>query len=159
MIVGGEDVIAYKNTDRKTFVLYPRGKAFITRLSGQVTARRGSNLIRTSENLQSEIRRGDAICIDRHWFRVSSLVGNGNMREQTQRSTAPLSVTSDKEMSDKNVYYESYTAEVGFLSIAVSVSSHTEYLMTTCSRYRWMETMMARPQPQRGRNDMAAQMT
>lgn len=63
MIVGGEDVIAIKNTDKKTFVMYPRGKPFYTRLSGTITAKPNQFYVQTSESLLDEIRRGDAVSV------------------------------------------------------------------------------------------------
>ena len=43
-------------------------------------------------------------------YRVDSTIGSGNTGEQTQRSAAPPSVTLDKPLSDKNVYYNTYNA-------------------------------------------------
>lgn len=77
LMVGGEDVIACKNKDKKTFALYPRGKPFYTRLSGTCQVTRGRSLIKTSESLLNEIRRGDSICMtsNNSWYRVSCSVG------------------------------------------------------------------------------------
>lgn len=112
LIIGGELVIACKNKEKKSFVIYPRGKAFLTKLSGNVTGVKTSNLLKTSTSLVNEIRRGDAICIDREWYRVSCTIGQGLEREQRQRSTAPLSVSSDKELSDRNIYHEPFTETI-----------------------------------------------
>lgn len=55
-IIGG-DVIATKNKELKSIVLYPRGDAFYTKLSGIVTACPGKSSIQTSVSLLDEIRR------------------------------------------------------------------------------------------------------
>ena len=60
LIIGG-DIIACKNKALKSLVLFPRGQPFYTELSGTITAVPGSNLVKTSLDLTSEIRRGDAI--------------------------------------------------------------------------------------------------
>ncbi len=44
MIVGGE-IIANKNRELKSLVLYPRGVPFLTTLSGTVTATLGQQLV------------------------------------------------------------------------------------------------------------------
>jgi len=108
MIVGGE-IIAIKNKDSKTLVLYPRGKAFLTGLSGQITAIPARQSVTTTITAKDEIRRGEAIRIGHEWYRVSCAVGSGNTSEQTQRSTAPPSVTLDKDLSEKNNYYLRFT--------------------------------------------------
>jgi hypothetical protein len=114
MIVGGK-LIACKNTEKKTIVLYPRGKPFLTTLPGTVTATPGKQIITTSANTTEAIRRGDAICIHQNnasdygsWYRVSSGTDSAN---EAQRAKAPLSVTSDKEMSKRNVYSEEFDAK------------------------------------------------
>ena len=111
LIVGGEEVMAVNNKDKKTFALYPRGKPFLTKLSGTCNAVQGEPMVKTTESLIGEIRRGDAINIEGRWFRVSCSVGRGLEREQSHRSKPPLSVTSDKELSDKNVYFQPFTNE------------------------------------------------
>jgi hypothetical protein len=62
LIIGG-DIIACKNKAMKSFVLYPRGTPFLTILTGVVTAVPASSLVKTSQDLTTEIRRGDAICV------------------------------------------------------------------------------------------------
>jgi hypothetical protein len=109
MIVGGE-IIAISNKDKKTFILFPRGTPYYSQLSGTITASRGQQNIMTTENLTSEVRRGEAIKVGPYWYRLSCAVGSGSEREQTQRSTAPLSVTLDKEMSESNVYCSPFNA-------------------------------------------------
>lgn len=111
LIIGGE-IIANKNKEIKSLVLYPRGISFLSRLSGTVTATQGKQLIDTSVSLLPEIRRGEAIQVDEVWYRVSSAIGSGAAHQQNQRSTAPTSVTSDRDMSDKNVYCDPYTEHV-----------------------------------------------
>ena len=140
LIVGG-DIIALKNKEKKSYVMYPRGKAYLTELSGNVKAKPGSLEIETKSNLSDEIRRGDAIKIDQTWFRVSSSTNDNN-----QRAAAPFSVTSDKELSDKNVYiYEfnekklpldgEYDGEIVFGGRAVRHGT------TNDIRKAWFDTM------------------
>ena len=107
LIVGG-DIIAVKNKEFKA-VLFPRGQPFLTRLSGDVTAEPGSMDLITSVDLRSEIRRGDAIRVGIRgdWYRVSSAAPAGR---ELERQTAPLSVTSERDMSDKNVYRDDFEA-------------------------------------------------
>ena len=105
MVVGGE-VIAVSNKDLKAKVLFPRNEPFLSKLSGTVTAIPGKQLVDTNQSLISEIKRGEAIKVDEYWYRISSSVGTG---AQNQRSIPPLSVSSDKEMSDRNVYSEIFT--------------------------------------------------
>lgn len=108
LIVGG-DIIAAKNKEKQTLVLYPRGDRFYSRLSGTVTATPGEQIIATSANLCEEIRRGEAIQVGDCWYRVDSTIGSGAAGEQTQRSTAPPSVTLEKDLSDRNKYYNPFT--------------------------------------------------
>ena len=59
-------------------VLYPRGKRFLSRLSGTVTAVPGRQAVVTSANLRDEIRRGEAIqvrlgCLQVHCEPFSTL--------------------------------------------------------------------------------------
>lgn len=103
MIIGGE-VIAIKNKETKNTVLFPRGRPFLTTLSGTVTATPCDQVLSTSMDLTPEIRRGDAILVGDSWFRVSSAVGkNAN---QPARARAPLSVSSVQEISERNVYID-----------------------------------------------------
>ena len=60
LIIGG-DIIASRNKEKRSMVLYPRGKRFLSRLSGTVTAVPGKQCMVTSANLRDEIRRGEAI--------------------------------------------------------------------------------------------------
>jgi hypothetical protein len=109
MIIGGE-IIAISNKDKKTFILFPRGVPFYSQLTGTVTAYQGKQNIDISDDIRGEIRRGEAIKVGEYWYRVSCAVGSGSIHEQTQKSTAPLSVTLDKEMSADNIYTQSYSA-------------------------------------------------
>jgi hypothetical protein len=106
MILGGE-VIACKNSEKKSMVLFPRGQAFLTKLTGDVTAKPSSNLVETSHNVQNEIRRGDAVRVGDSWFRVSSAIRNGS---SVERSKMPPSVTSDKAWPDRLVFFDEFNA-------------------------------------------------
>ena len=108
IIVAGK-LIAIKNSEKKTIVLYPRGKPFLTELPGTATAQPGKQMVATSESMCEAVRRGDAICIGESWYRVSPATDQAHVAE---RAKAPLSVTSDKEMSKRNVYSEEYTDRV-----------------------------------------------
>ena len=110
LIIGG-DIIASKNKEKQCLVLYPRGERFLSRLSGTVTATPGQQIIATSANLCEEIRRGEAIKVDDYWYRVDSAVGSGSAGDQTQRSTAPPSVTLEKDLSDRNKYCNAFTSK------------------------------------------------
>lgn len=140
LIVGG-DIIALKNKEKKSYVMYPRGKAYLTELSKTIKAKPGSLDIDTKSCLTDEIRRGDAIKIHQTWFRVSSSTNDNN-----QRAAAPFSVTSDKELSEKNVYiYEfdgkklpldgEYDGEMEFEGRAIRHGT------TNDIRTAWFETM------------------
>lgn len=111
MLVGGE-CIAIRNQEAKSLNLYPRGSVFLTPLSGTVRAKPGSNMIETTADLTKEIRRGEAIRIANIWYRVSSLIGGGTATEQLQRSKAPPSVTSDRDLSSKNQYFHVFDAKM-----------------------------------------------
>lgn len=110
LIVGGE-IIAHHNRVSHSLILYPRGPKFLTRLSGIVTATPGDQLVKTSASLTDEVRRGEAIKVGNHWYRVSSAVGTGNASDQTSTAKAPPTVTLDKDLPSKNVYAIPYTAE------------------------------------------------
>lgn len=46
-------IIALKNRDLKTLILYPRGDPFYSRLSGTITAKPREAIVETSTDLQS----------------------------------------------------------------------------------------------------------
>ena len=50
----------------------------------------------------TQVRRGEAIQIGGTWFRVSSAVKEGPLKDQPARATAPLSVVSLKDLSKRN---------------------------------------------------------
>jgi hypothetical protein len=104
MIRGGE-IIGVENKTLKDFVLFSRGaQPFYSALSGTVTAKHDEKVVTTSEDLTTEVRRGEAVLVGQFWYRVSSEVHVGAKQSQPQRARAPASVTMDKEMSDKNEY-------------------------------------------------------
>lgn len=125
MIDGGE-IIAIKNNDMKTFVLYPRKTPFLTELTGEVQIEPSNNIVSDSNNeiqrsseagrdgsrptdFLKEIRRGEAVQIGESWYRVSSTIRKGLEREQLKRSKPPLSVTLNKELSSLNEYTDEFT--------------------------------------------------
>lgn len=90
MIVGG-DIIAIKNKELKSLVLYPRGRPFLVELSAPVTARPGEVSVTTAAPLKGEMRRGEAVKIGDYWYRVStSAKGAGS-------ANRPTSVLLDKD--------------------------------------------------------------
>ena len=101
MIRSGE-IIAVKSQEKNTEVLFPRGERFLTRLPGRVIAPIGEEIIETTEPLHTSIRRGDAIQVGTQWFRVSSMIRQNGT--QPARAQAPKSVTSIKDLSERNEY-------------------------------------------------------
>ena len=110
-IVSG-DIIAIKNRISKELILYPRMKAFLTRLSGNVQVTAGSNLVVTDNNLTNEIYRGEAICLDNsYWYRVSCATSNN----ENASNNAPTSVSLEKELPinlTRHSYVCPFTARV-----------------------------------------------
>ncbi len=104
-IQGGE-VIAVKHKEHNTVLLYRRGEKFLTELSGTVSIEPRSKVATTTEPLSAELRRGEAVRLDKQWVRVSSEVGS-----TTLRSLPPESVTADKDMSSRNVYLYDFGPE------------------------------------------------
>jgi hypothetical protein len=80
--------------------------------AGAVTATPGQQMVRSSVSLLGEIRRGEAVQVGDSWYRVGSAIGSGAAGEQVQRAAAPASVTADRDMSERNVYCDPYTAEL-----------------------------------------------
>ena len=58
--------------------------------------------LETDIDPQSQIRRGEAIQIGGHWFRVSSAVKEGSIKDQPARAQAPLSVVMLQDLSKRN---------------------------------------------------------
>jgi hypothetical protein len=110
MILCGE-VIACKNKEAKDIVLFPRGPKFLSALSGTITAYPMRQMIRTSDNLTNEIRRGDAIYVGENWYRVASAISTAKSN-QPERAKAPLSVSSVHELSERNIYIDEFNAEL-----------------------------------------------
>ena len=52
--------------------------------------------------MYTQVRRGEAVQIGGTWFRVSSAVKEGPLKDQPARATAPLSVSSLKDLSKRN---------------------------------------------------------
>ncbi len=104
-IQGGE-VIAVKHKEYNTVLLYPREEKFLTELSGTVSIEPRSKVATTTEPLSVELRRGEAVRLDKQWVRVSSEVGSNNLR-----SMPPESVTADRDMSSRNVYLYDFGPE------------------------------------------------
>lgn len=58
--------------------------------------------VETDSDPRSQVRRGEAIQIGGSWFRVSSAVKEGPLKDQPARAMAPLSVVSRKDLSKRN---------------------------------------------------------
>ena len=101
-------IIACRNEEKKDKILFPRKESFLTQLTGTVEVQLNRNFLKTSSNLCNEIRRGDAIFVNRQWFRVSSSTKGGGGGNQPLRAQAPLSVSSEKDMSILNVYIDKF---------------------------------------------------
>lgn len=71
-LISSGKVIFLRNKEKKTCVLYPRGDEFVSELSGRVSAIYGRERVRTTMDLQEEIRRGDVIKLGDSCFRVSA---------------------------------------------------------------------------------------
>eukprot|EP01031_Cornospumella_fuschlensis_P031078 gene31078-37561_t len=98
MIIGGE-LIAIRNKELKSLVIYPRGTPFFVTLSGTVRASPGVQSIHTSLPLFNEIRRGESIKVGDEWYRVSSATkGPGSS------ASRPTSVLLDRDVAVKNEF-------------------------------------------------------
>jgi len=64
--------------------------------------RRPVYCVETDSDPRCQIRRGEAVQIGGSWFRVSSAVKEGPLKDQPARATAPLSVVSRKDLSKRN---------------------------------------------------------
>ncbi len=59
-------------------------------------------IVETDVDPLSQIRRGEAVCVGGQWFRVSSAVKDGPIKDQPARAQAPLSVVSLTDLSKRN---------------------------------------------------------
>lgn len=144
MILCG-DVMACKNKEAKDIVLFPRGPKFLTPLSGSVTAYPMRNLIRTSDDLTNEVRRGDAVYVGENWYRVASAISS-TRSNQPERAKAPLSVSSIHELSERNVYIDEFSSEVlpldgDFDGTDVFTGSAFKFGCTNDIRAKWHGTV------------------
>lgn len=101
LIFSGE-IIAIPNKEAKDVVMFPRGRPFISKLSGDVTITLNSDVAVTSTDLRHEIRRGDAIEVGGVWYRVSGLLVNN-------RNRAPPSVSSTHDINTTHEFALKYT--------------------------------------------------
>ncbi|ETV93627.1 hypothetical protein, variant [Aphanomyces invadans] len=65
-------VICIRNTEDGNDVYYPRGAQFLVELSGTGLVEHGCYMVATKEDITNEVRRGDAVKVGDHWFRVSA---------------------------------------------------------------------------------------
>lgn len=59
-------------------------------------------ILETDIDPRSQIRRGEAVQVGGQWFRVSSAVREGSLKEQPVRAQAPLSVVSLADLPKRN---------------------------------------------------------
>jgi hypothetical protein len=100
-------VLAIANSEDKDKILFPRGEAFLIEMDGIVNLPEENGkevvLVETDVDPRKQIRRGEAINVGGHWFRVSSAVREGAaLNEQPVRAQAPLSVVSLQDLSKRN---------------------------------------------------------
>ena len=107
------DIIAYIHHTPPDIIMYPRGRPFISKLSGTVSIILGSETVKTSVDLRDEIRRGDAIMIADKWYRVSTQISNAAANNQPIRAQAPGSVSSTEENNDRknDTFTHKFTAD------------------------------------------------
>jgi len=122
LAVSGE-VIEYKNNEKKTAVLYPRGRPFLSRIDGPVTAVPGEQTITTACSLKSDLRRGDAVRVNGSWYRISSATGR---REDSEWARAVSSVTSDDERVTTRTYIDEFSDRK--LPLDADFSGKTEFV-------------------------------
>lgn len=109
LVVAG-DVIEYKNNEKKTSVLYPRFKAFLTQMPGTASIAPGQQKAVTSMDLRGIIYRGDAIRIGTtcSWYRVAHATGVGDDRWNKMSS----SVIGDAEPTSRHGFLDEFTETV-----------------------------------------------
>ena len=143
MITNG-DIIAVKNRETRIEILYPRGTPFFSKLSGNISGQVNSQILITSEDLREEIRRGEAIFVDGHWYRVGSNLFN-RPGSQPQRAKPPLSVTSHEDLSSKNEYAVPFTSTEVPLDVNIPSSfkdlQGMKYGCTNDVKLRWKRTL------------------
>ncbi|CCI39791.1 unnamed protein product [Albugo candida] len=88
------EVICVKHAEKGAEVFYPRDMSFLVDVSGVATVEPGSYITNSSQDVTNEIRRGDAIKIGNHWFRVS-----GAVKTSSASRPAPFSGMSSKSVS------------------------------------------------------------
>ena len=90
--------------------MYPRYQPFFVGLSGEVRATPGREVVESSFDISSEIRRGDTILLGDNYFRVDCRISGGKSN-QPERAKAPLSVSSleSHDLRGKNKYYLDFT--------------------------------------------------
>ncbi|KAG1684990.1 hypothetical protein DVH05_009820 [Phytophthora capsici] len=101
------EIICLKNADKGAEVYYSRGPAFLVDLSGVATVEAGSYLAHSSQDITSEIRRGDAFRVGDNWFRVSAAVKSSSTTRPAPfagMATKSVSSTRDPNVSKKIKY-------------------------------------------------------
>ena len=101
-------VVAVRNAEDKTTVLFPRRMRYLTRLSAsiEVPAQKGAkNEVDTSDDVRGEVRPGDIIRVD-----------GVDVRLSTRGGASQLSCSSVKDHSTSDKYDKRNTAETLFLN-------------------------------------------
>ena len=104
------EVIEYKNTEKKTSVLYPRFKPFLVEMPGTGTIIPGQQKVTTNTDLRGIIYRGDAVRVGTgsNWYRISNATGVGDDRWNKSSS----SVMGDMEPTSRHGFLDEFTETV-----------------------------------------------
>lgn len=109
-LITAGDVLAINNSEDKDKILFPRGEAFLVEMDGIITIpeeeaakrKRDLYILNIDVDPRSQIRRGEAFQVGGQWFRVSSAVKEGSLKDQPVRAQAPLSVVSLADLPKRN---------------------------------------------------------
>ncbi|ETV93626.1 hypothetical protein H310_12409 [Aphanomyces invadans] len=96
-------VICIRNTEDGNDVYYPRGAQFLVELSGTGLVEHGCYMVATKEDITNEVRRGDAVKVGDHWFRVSAAPKTGGGSSQPQMFMAGMASKSVSSVRDLNL--------------------------------------------------------
>jgi len=95
-------VICIENAETKQRVFFPRGRSFLTDISGEFEVRMNYPFVQPTDDAHLEVRRGDAVRLDKMWFRIP--VGP---------VAIPNSVSSIRDVTKGNKPIENFTKEGG----------------------------------------------
>ncbi|EQC29242.1 hypothetical protein SDRG_13115 [Saprolegnia diclina VS20] len=92
-------IICIKNTETGTEVYYARGFSFFTQVGALATVEGGSYVTTVNHDVTPELRRGDAVRVGDHWFRVSNAEKKGPMGNPPQPFTSIHPTVTNKSVS------------------------------------------------------------